>query len=284
MVDDSREMLDTMMQGTTTAGRKEYGALSAIERDVVKKALANMTKTGGMGWLDVISGTEFVTGLLTMNPKLLVESGALGGFNLYRKIWKDPNRKIRGMFEDIEKLIGTKERVGKPFEPQSRLGRRLFPQQQPPPKVTGLALPPDRRPAVSTSPVPMGGQTLPRSAYASQVISGPGVPVGQPYPTPGQNLPAIQTGRAVVPQGGVRSIYPPGNPIPVSQERLSIANRRIEPAQAMAGYQAMKPQQVVQSMVKTGASPVQIGIYMKKVGYSGKEIRAYLKILKGTPK
>ena len=153
------------------------------------------------------------------NPVALTALVTYGTYSGGRTVWKSP-----AVREALVKILRAGEKsLTKEEKSTIKTVIEALPQQ---------ALPPDRRPAISTSPIPMGGQTLPRSATTSQVVAGPGVPVGQPYPTPGQNLPATQTGRAVVPQGGVRSIYPPGESIPVGQERLSIANRRIEPAQA----------------------------------------------------
>jgi hypothetical protein len=70
-----------------------------------------------------------------------------------------------------------------------------------------------------------------RGEYATNVNAPPMArPTGSLYGAP--NVPAVQTGQLPVPVGSPRGVIPPGSPVPVTQERLSIANRRIDPARA----------------------------------------------------
>lgn len=108
-----REALDTAITNIKGAGYQElknqYGALRSIEKDVVKATLRDARKNqkGLIDFTDILSGGQLVSGLLTMNPAQIAGAAAQKGIAEYIKFLNNPNRAVKNLFEDVEK-------VGKP--------------------------------------------------------------------------------------------------------------------------------------------------------------------------
>ena len=111
IANDLRSQLDAVIKQTTgkeyQALKSKYGALKTIERDVVKKTQAEARKqTGGFipDFTDVLSGHQVVKGLAAKN--LPVVAGGLGmkAISTWGKYVKSPNRIIKQMFKDVDKL------------------------------------------------------------------------------------------------------------------------------------------------------------------------------------
>lgn len=106
-----RKGLDDVIENLTgaeySALKKQYGALKAIEADVVKRAVVDARKNakGLLDFTDVLTGGNLLTGLLTFNPA----QAAKGGFGIaiknYLKMLNDPNRNIRNMFRKSDALL-----------------------------------------------------------------------------------------------------------------------------------------------------------------------------------
>ncbi len=128
-----REMLNDAVQQGAVGGerykqlRQLYGGYSTIEKDVTRKAINAMVRTvkAGPDFLDVISGMEFVAGLATFNPAMMVRAGTLESLNLYRKWHNNPNRYVKNMFSDVEKLIDKKNAATQPFSPESATFKQI---------------------------------------------------------------------------------------------------------------------------------------------------------------
>ncbi len=100
--------------------KRTYGALTAIEGDVTRKSIQDMSKMKGrIGWLDILGGAEFVSGVLTMNPTLAARGALLEGLNQVRKWQVNPNRYVRNMFENADRILERQ----KGFKAKSKTGQ-----------------------------------------------------------------------------------------------------------------------------------------------------------------
>lgn len=85
--------------------KNQYAALSAIEKDVAKRAivLARQQSVGsaaGLGkYMDVFSGGDMVQGLLTLNPALFAKGAAQTAFTRFFQYLNSPDRAIGNMFK-----------------------------------------------------------------------------------------------------------------------------------------------------------------------------------------
>lgn len=109
VVNKLRGMLDESITGLTgtqySALKVEYGALKAIEKDVVKAALRDARKNvkGLIDFTDIFTGGQAVTGLLRLDPSLLAGAAVQKGFKEWIKYLNDPNRAVERMFKAVEK-------------------------------------------------------------------------------------------------------------------------------------------------------------------------------------
>lgn len=104
-----REGLDnsvSKLSGEYQGLKNEYGALSSIEKDVVKASLRDARKNikGLIDFTDVLSGGELVNGILTMSPTTMAKAGVMKGISEYIKYLNNPNRIISKVFQNAEKL------------------------------------------------------------------------------------------------------------------------------------------------------------------------------------
>ena len=108
--------------------RRTFGAHKEIEADVTKRAIREVAKSGGPGWLDILSGSEFTAGLLSANPALMARGGMLEGLNIVRKYWRDPNRIVKGMFSDTKDLLEKRAALG--LSPEEYLKSKMIKNAQ----------------------------------------------------------------------------------------------------------------------------------------------------------
>lgn len=123
-LDESISNLSGAYQGL----KNEYGALSSIEKDVVKASLRDARKNikGLIDFSDVLSGGELVSGILSMNPASIAKAGVMKGVSEYIKYLNNPNRIISKVFQSAEKLPprikavpGALEEIGQKVPNQS---------------------------------------------------------------------------------------------------------------------------------------------------------------------
>lgn len=103
-----RAALDEGISGLTgvqyQALKNQYGALKAIEKDVVKAAMrdANRNVKGLIDYSDILSGGQVVSGIATLNPALIMSGATQYGIKMLYKNMVSPNRAVRAMFETAE--------------------------------------------------------------------------------------------------------------------------------------------------------------------------------------
>jgi hypothetical protein len=90
--------------------KKEYGSLSAIEKDVTHRATVDARKdAGGFFHLaDIAAAGEFTRGLAKMDPSLMTSAVAIKGMKGYIQMLNDPNRIVKNMFRKTGKLMEKK--------------------------------------------------------------------------------------------------------------------------------------------------------------------------------
>ena len=106
-----RSQLDDGIAEYASAGYQElknaYGALSHIEQDVARRAVVDARKNtmGLIDFTDVFSGYQTLAGVLQADPaRAAAGTGATGIAKLYRWL-NNPNRVVKNLFEDVEKII-----------------------------------------------------------------------------------------------------------------------------------------------------------------------------------
>ena len=104
--------------------KKDWGSLLEIRDQVAKRVLREIGKSK-TGFIDALAtGTAF-SALLHANPQLLVTIMAAEGSHRLFKFIKDPNRIIKNMFGEAEKLTKKGAEAGQPFEARSAAGRGI---------------------------------------------------------------------------------------------------------------------------------------------------------------
>ncbi len=117
LVHNFREQLGNAIQGATgedyAALKKQYGALSAIEKDVNKRASVIARQSGGglSDYANVFAGGDMVSGILSLNPALFAKGAAQASFTRFFKYLKSPDRAIKGMFDAAQKTPTTAQKV-----------------------------------------------------------------------------------------------------------------------------------------------------------------------------
>lgn len=105
-----RETLDAGISGMTgtqySALKSQYGALKAIEKDVIKAAIRDARKNtkGLIDMTDVFSGGQVVNGILSMNPGMIASGATQKGIAAFYKYLNNPNRAINALFKEADKL------------------------------------------------------------------------------------------------------------------------------------------------------------------------------------
>ena len=151
-----RKSLDTAIGKATGANYQElkniYGSIKAIEKDVAKRKLALANKdTRGMvqNLADMISGHQAVSGLVRFDPATLAAAGTVKGLEKWLRYLRNPDRMIKKMFTDTERLMEKlkqiptiKEGVKKALEPSYATYKKggvmkALPPPRPEPYITG---------------------------------------------------------------------------------------------------------------------------------------------------
>jgi len=120
-----RQALDKAIESATGEQyqilKRQYGALKAIENDVVRAAMRDARKNtkGLLDYTDIFTGGQMVGGILSLNPAMFTKGAIERGFKEYIKFLNDPNRAIGNIFEKLD--IDTT----KAFEPVSMTGKAL---------------------------------------------------------------------------------------------------------------------------------------------------------------
>ncbi len=116
-----RKQLDEGIEQAVGPGwqelRRDYGALSAIEKDVTRAAERLAKKPEGVvGKLsDFVGGTELVHALMTLSPHALARAvGAKATGVLYRH-FNNPNRMIKQLFD--KRIAGPRQPYGQSLDP-----------------------------------------------------------------------------------------------------------------------------------------------------------------------
>jgi hypothetical protein len=111
MANKLRSSLDETIEKTVGAGYQDlktrYGALRTIEKDVTKRSIVDARKNikGFFDLSDVFSGYHVINGLLSGSPEAVVSGAGAKGISAYMKYLNDPNRIIKRMFSDVERLM-----------------------------------------------------------------------------------------------------------------------------------------------------------------------------------
>ncbi len=107
-----RNELDNTINSLTgdayQALKNQYGQLKTIERDVSKAHLRDARKNikGLVDFTDVFSGGQVLNGILSMNPASIAQGLTQKAIATYIKHLNNPNRYIKKLFENAEKLKG----------------------------------------------------------------------------------------------------------------------------------------------------------------------------------
>ncbi len=102
-----RRGLDNAIEGAVGEGyqslKNTYGALKAIEKDVNHRSIIDARKNikGLIDFSDILSGSEVVRGVLSMNPATIGKGAAAKVIASVYKHINDPNRIIEKMFEGV---------------------------------------------------------------------------------------------------------------------------------------------------------------------------------------
>jgi hypothetical protein len=105
-----RKKLDNIIEETVGGNYQElknkYGAYKAIEKDVNRRAIVDARKSGKglIDFSDVFSGERAAAGILTLNPVLVGEAAAIRGISALIKRINDPNRHVKSLFQNAEKI------------------------------------------------------------------------------------------------------------------------------------------------------------------------------------
>lgn len=91
--------------------KNTYGALSTVEKDVVRAALRDARKNvkGLIDFGDILSGGQVASGILTMNPTTIATGAIQKGIQEFIKYKNNPNRLIESMFKKAEKISQTNQ-------------------------------------------------------------------------------------------------------------------------------------------------------------------------------
>lgn len=110
IVNKLRQQLDEGITGLTGEQyqtlKNKYGALKTIENDVLKATLREARKNnkGLIDFTDIFSGSDILTGILSMNPAQIARGATARGVKEYYKYLNSPNRAVKKMFNSTEKL------------------------------------------------------------------------------------------------------------------------------------------------------------------------------------
>ena len=89
--------------------KNKYGALKALEKDVNAKTNQVIRKIeNAPDFSTIFSASTAVHGLLSLRPATIEAAGNMKELSKLRQIRSDPNKLIRNMFRDVEKIVVEK--------------------------------------------------------------------------------------------------------------------------------------------------------------------------------
>ena len=115
IANDLRTQLDSVIQKTTgkeySVLKKKYGDLKAIESDVTKRSIVDARKNnkGLIDFSDILSGHQVIKGMIAKDPVSFTAGVGMKGISKYYKMLNDPNRIVKNMFSEVEKLTKRKQ-------------------------------------------------------------------------------------------------------------------------------------------------------------------------------
>lgn len=110
IANDLRRQLDYAINKTTGkkygALKSKYGALKTIESDVTKRAIVDARKNtkGLIDFSDIFTGHQIVKGMLLKEPATIAAGGFAKGVSSYYRMLNNPNKIVKNMFSEVEKL------------------------------------------------------------------------------------------------------------------------------------------------------------------------------------
>lgn len=126
-----RKSLDDVIEQSTGQEyqklKNTYGALKAIEKDVNRRAVVDARKNvkGLIDFSDIFSGSQVVYGIMSANPALVTAGMFAKTVAALYKIKNNPNRMIKNLFEDTEKLMDKRTMAGQEFSLKSKVGQKI---------------------------------------------------------------------------------------------------------------------------------------------------------------
>ena len=123
VVNNLRKSLDNAIMNATgesyQALKNKYGALKAIERDVNHRTVIDARRNikGLLDFSDIYSGYHVVRGVLSMEPSTAIAGGASKAIAWIYKLRNDPNKIIKTMFKDTDKILNPPSVVRKSITP-----------------------------------------------------------------------------------------------------------------------------------------------------------------------
>lgn len=106
-----RGQLDKAITGHSGKGysdlKRSYGALTNLEKDVARRAIVagRNNPKGLIDFTDILSAGDLVQGILTLNPAQMAKGGAMFMAKQYIKGQNNPNKIIKRMFEQADRLV-----------------------------------------------------------------------------------------------------------------------------------------------------------------------------------
>ena len=222
-----RETLDTGISGMTgtqySALKAQYGALKAIEKDVIKAAIRDARKNtkGLIDMTDVFSGGQVVNGILSMNPGMIASGATQKGIAAFYKYLNNPNRAINALFKEADKLPS-------PIAP-SRAPFLELPAPNPAQSYINNGLP------ITAFPKGMGEYVGPKTTVGGQSFQGKNLPNQSLLQTPAASV--IPKTVSTNPMGtnvapiGVKATYTPGSVKTVEAFLKSTGQKDVGPFQ-----------------------------------------------------
>ncbi len=125
-----RDDLDAVITKATGPGyqdlRNLYGSLKSMEKDVNNRAnvLARQNPRGFFDLTDIFSGGKLAHGIITGNPALIAEAGAMRMVKNFIKAANNPDKRIAKMFTNVESLM-NKDKAINPAAIPEYMGTQL---------------------------------------------------------------------------------------------------------------------------------------------------------------
>ena len=110
-----RKQLDATIQKTVGGEyqslKKTYGSLRNVETDVTKRAIVDSRKNpkGFFDLSNVFTGYHIIRGITSVDPSTFVSGAAAHFITKHLKKLNDPNRMVKTMFKDVDKLTKSKK-------------------------------------------------------------------------------------------------------------------------------------------------------------------------------